>query len=166
MNKINLGFFLALTISLIQNLFFGVGKAQAFSEKEIKLNLVLQAYHSPLQGHEKQLIETAERYHLDWALLAAISGTESAFAKRMPHNCLNPFGWGIYGQNKLCFSSFDQAIETVGQGIGTKYNTSSLETIAHTYNSAHTQHWLKLTRNFLRRIKNQPVPASKLPITL
>ncbi len=158
-------------ITLVITAFFSPNQIRAgesinFSEKEIKLNLVLQKYNSPLQGHEKELITYAENYHLDWALLAAIAGTESAFAKRMPANCLNPFGWGIYGQNRLCFDSFNQAIQTVAQGIGTKYNITNLETIAKTYNSANTQHWLRLTRKFLYQIKNQPIPASKLPITL
>ena len=160
-------FLMALaTISIFSPKHVRAGESINFPEKEIKLNLVLQKYNSPLQGHEKELITYAEKYHLDWALLAAIAGTESSFGKRMPYQCLNPFGWGIYGQNRLCFDSFSQTIQTVAQGIGTKYNTTNLETIARTYNPVNTQHWLRLTRKFLYQIKNRPIPASKLPITL
>ncbi len=142
------------------------GESINFSEKEIKLNLVFKKYNSPLQGHEKEFLAYAQKYNLDWSLLAAIAGTESAFAKKMPYQCLNPFGWGIYGRHRLCFPSFKTAIETVSLKLGTKYDTSSLESIAKTYNPSHTQHWLKLTRYFIFQIKNQPIPASKLPFTL
>lgn len=133
-------------------------------DKEIKLKLVLKKYNSPFQGLEKVLIDTAEQYNLDWTVLAAISGTESSFAKRMPYQCINPFGWGIYGDNKLCFDSLELAIKGVGEGLGTKYNTSSLEAIARTYNPSYTAKWLSSTRFFINRIKNQVIPVSELPI--
>ena len=141
-------------------------KAYTLEEKEIKLNIVLQKYNSPMQGLEKLLIQTAEKYNLDWTLIASIAGTESSFAKRMPYQCINPFGWGIYGKNKICFKSLKESIKTVAEGIGTKYNTTSIESIAKIYNSANTSHWLKLTKFFMKTIKNQPIPPSKLPITL
>ncbi len=153
-------------ISLVSIFSSPVRAEEASSAEEIRLNLVLKKYHSPMEGQEKLLIATAKKYNLDWTLIAAIAGTESSFGKYMPYQCINPFGWGIYGDHKLCFSSFAEAIQVVGQTIGTKYNTSSLETIARTYNPSHTQHWLHLTKAFISKIKNQPIPVSKLPLTL
>src|SRR5689334_12873282 len=69
-----------------------------------QMRAVLTKYNSPMVGLESVLIATAEKYNLDWTLLAAIAGTESSFAKRMPHECISPYGWGIYGDNKLCFA--------------------------------------------------------------
>ncbi|GEM_PF-906937 len=138
---------------------------------ELRLRLVLEKYSSPLVGLENVLIETAVEYNLDWTLLAAISGTESSFAKRMPYtsdgkSCNNPFGWGIYGNNKLCFGSLEDAIRAVGKGIGTKYNTTSLETIGRTYNTVSTDGWIRHTRFFMNKIKNQEIPVRHLPVTL
>lgn len=134
--------------------------------KELKLKQVLSDYNSPLLGLESVLIHTAQAYELDWTLLAAIAGNESAFARRMPWQCTNPFGWGIYGDNKLCFESLEQSILGVGEGIGTKYNTTSVETIAYTYNPSNTKKWLSATRFFMNKIKNQDIPVSELPLEL
>lgn len=132
--------------------------------RELKLKLVLESYDSPLVGLESELIETAELYDLDWTLLAAISGVESSFAKRMPYNCNNPFGWGITGSKRLCFDKLENAIYKVGNGIGTKYNTNSLSTIAKTYNPGNYKDWAAKTQFFMNKIKNQDIPASLLPI--
>lgn len=134
--------------------------------KQLKLKTVLTNYNSPLVGLEKVLINTAEKYNLDWTLLAAITGNESAFAKRMPYQCNNPFGWGIYGDNKLCFESLEKSIIEVGKGLGTKYNITSLESIAYTYNPGNTNKWLSATKFFIRKIKNQDIPVSELPLEL
>lgn len=140
--------------------------AHGYDEQVIKMNLVLEEYHSPMAGLEKELIAAAKKYNLDWTLMAAIAGTESSFGKRMPHECINPYGWGIYGDNKLCFESFANAANTVAKGLGTKYNTTSLSTIAHTYNTVSTEGWISHTQFFINKIKNQDIPVDKLPITL
>lgn len=134
--------------------------------KKLKLRIVLKRYNSPLVGLEDVLIESAEQNGMDWTTLAAISGTESSFAKRMPYKCTNPFGWGIYGKNKKCFTNLETSINKVGQGIGEGYNTTSLYTIAKTYNPSHTNHWYNSTKFFVNKIKNQPLKASMLPLDL
>jgi hypothetical protein len=134
--------------------------------RALKLQNYLTQVGSPLVGQEELIIETAEKYELDWTLLAAIAGTESSFGKRMPHNCINPYGWGIYGDNKLCFADFAEAIAKVGEGIGTRYNTTSLETIGRTYNKANTAKWLANTRFFMNKIKSQAISAKQLPIEI
>src|SRR5262245_33388310 len=97
--------------------------------RSAQMRAVLTKYNSPMIGLENELITIAEKYDLDWTLMAAIAGTESSFGKRMPHDCINPYGWGIYGDNKLCFESFEHAAQTVASGLAKKYNTSSLESI-------------------------------------
>jgi hypothetical protein len=131
-----------------------------------QMHSVLESFHSPMSGHEQILIDTAEKYHLDWTILAAIAGTESSFGLHMPDKCVNPYGWGIYGDNKLCFTSFDDAISGIAQGLATKYNTTSLETIARTYNKVSTEGWISHTHYFMNRIKSVPIPVSSLPVTL
>lgn len=130
------------------------------------MRVVLTKYNSPMIGLEDVLIRTAEKYGLDWTLMAAIAGTESSFAKRMPHNCNNPYGWGIYGDNKICFGSLEASIEGVASGLAKKYNISSIESIARTYNKVSTEGWIKHTTFFMNKIKTAEIPVSSLPITL
>ena len=146
----------------------GIGPVNAIDHdpRAAQMRVVLTKYKSPMIGLESVLITTAEKYDLDWTLLAAIAGTESSFAKRMPHNCINPYGWGIYGDNKLCFKSLEDSIEGVASGLAKKYNISSLESIARTYNKVSTAGWIKHTRFFMNKIKTAQVPVSALPITL
>jgi len=139
---------------------------RAFDERVVKMHLVLEEYNSPMAGYEQELIEAAEKYNLDWTLMAAIAGTESSFGRRMPANCVNPYGWGIYGNNRLCFESFVDAANTVSQGLGERYNTTSLATIAATYNKVSTSGWLAHTTFFVNKIKNYEIPVHELPFTL
>lgn len=141
-------------------------KAVEHDSRPAQMRVVLTKYNSPMIGLEHKLIAIAEKYNLDWTLMAAIAGTESSFGKRMPHECINPYGWGIYGDNKLCFESFETAAEAVATGLAKKYNTTSLETIGRTYNKVSTEGWIKHTRFFMNKIKTAQVPVSALPITL
>lgn len=140
--------------------------ANEYDNRAAKMRVVLEKYNSPMVGLEDVLIRTAEKYKLDWTLMAAIAGTESSFAKRMPANCNNPYGWGIYGDNKICFKSLEESIEGVASGLAKKYNISSVESIARTYNKVSTAGWIKHTRFFMNKIKTAEVPVSSLPITL
>jgi len=143
-----------------------VPQALASDYRALQLRSYLEKVGSPMVGYETIMIKVAENHGLDWTLLAAIAGTESTFGKRMPHQCINPYGWGVYGQNKLCFTSFEDAIHKVGEGIGTKYNTSSLESIARKYNTVSTENWTSSTRFFMNKIKSQEISAKNLPIKL
>ncbi len=134
--------------------------------RPLAMRVVLEKYNSPMVGFESELIQIAEKYGLDWTLMAAIAGTESSFGKRMPANCINPYGWGIYGDNKLCFKSFPEAAEAVAKGLSTRYNTSSLESIGRTYNKVSTEGWISHTKFFMNKIKTAQIPVSSLPINL
>lgn len=131
-----------------------------------QMHQVLVKYDSPMLGSEIALIRIAEKYGLDWTLLAAIAGTESSFGRHMPFKCLNPYGWGVGGDNKLCFDSFTDAAEAVALGLSKKYNTRSLETIATTYNKVSTEGWISHTKFFMNKIKTAEIPVSALPIEL
>lgn len=141
-------------------------KAAEHDSREAQMRVVLTKYNSPMIGLENVLIKTAEKYGLDWTLMAAIAGTESSFAKRMPYQCNNPYGWGIYGDNKLCFKSLEDSIEGVASGLAKKYNISTLESIARTYNTVSTEGWISHTKFFMNKIKTAEIPVSSLPIIL
>lgn len=157
---------IVLILSLIS--LTNASEALAFDHdvRPLAMRVVLEKYNSPMVGYEAELIQIAEKYGLDWTLMAAIAGTESSFGKRMPANCINPYGWGIYGSNKLCFKSFPEAAEAVAKGLSTRYNTSSLESIGRTYNKVSTEGWINHTRSFMNKIKNASIPVAELPIEL
>lgn len=154
--------------SSILLLISGTTKIKAYENDHriAQMRVVLTKYNSPMLGLEDVLIRTAEKYNLDWTIMAAIAGTESSFGKRMPVNCINPYGWGVYGDNKLCFKSFEDSIEGVASGLAKKYNISSVDSIARTYNKVSTASWIAHTSFFMNKIKTAEIPVSALPITL
>ncbi|OGH18682.1 MAG: hypothetical protein A3C22_00715 [Candidatus Levybacteria bacterium RIFCSPHIGHO2_02_FULL_37_10] len=92
------------------------------SDSRIKsLGEFLQKYNSPLSPFASDFVEIADKYELDWKLVAAISGVESTFGQQIPYNSFNGWGWGIYGDNIIRFSSWNEGIETVSEGLRTQY---------------------------------------------
>lgn len=95
----------------------------------------LQAKDSPLASYAAEMIATADRYQFDWRLLPAIAGKESSFGKKTPWDkegqkpSYNAWGWGIYGDQVLSFSSWEEGIEKVGAGLCDGYLNKSLVTI-------------------------------------
>lgn len=85
------------------------------------LKTFLEKYSSPLTLYAKDFVETADLYRLDWRLVASISGVESTFGKHIPYNSYNGWGWGIYGDNIIYFSSWTDGIETVSNGLRVNY---------------------------------------------
>ena len=93
----------------------------------------------PLAGYGTKMVEVADKYGLDWRLLPAIAVREQSGGKVLPHNCpnrtvnYNVFGWA---SAKVCFTSYDQAIETVGMKLATLpyYKGKDLVGILQTYN--------------------------------
>src|ERR1035437_9299144 len=51
----------------------------------------LEKYNSPLVSYASTFVENADKYNLDWKLVAAISGVESTFGREIPNNSFN--GW-------------------------------------------------------------------------
>lgn len=81
----------------------------------------LHKYNSPLEPHSQLLVETADKYDLDFRLLVAIAHQESALCKIIPENSYNCWGWGIHSRGTLRFSSFEEGIETVAKGLRNEY---------------------------------------------
>ena len=95
----------------------------------------LQAKGSPLASYTAEMIATADKYQFDWRLLPAIAGKESSFGKKIPWDkerqkpSYNAWGWGIYGDQVLSFSSWEEGIEKVGAGLRDGYLNKNLVTL-------------------------------------
>ena len=130
----------------------------------------LKQYDSPLTPHAEDFVKYADKYDLDWKLVASISGLESTFGKAIPYDSYNGWGWGIYGDNMIRFSSWTEGIKTVSQGLRTNYinklGSENVYEIGRLYAASPT--WADRVTYFMEKIeefKNQKL-ANNLSISL
>jgi len=104
----------------------------AASSADARAELVrqyLETYGSPLEPYSKLLVDTADKYQLDYRLLTAIAQQESNLCKIIPPGSYNCWGWGIHSAGTLGFSSFEEGIETVSQGLRQEYLDKGFATV-------------------------------------
>lgn len=85
------------------------------------LSAFLIEYDSPMVDSADSFIEHADKNNLDWKFVVSIAGVESWFGQRIPYNSYNGWGWGVYGDNVIHFSSWDDGIETISYSLRSKY---------------------------------------------
>jgi len=85
------------------------------------LKKFLEEKNSPLADNAEDFVIYADKYNLDWRLVAAISGLESGYGQEIPGGTYNGWGWGIYGTNTHYFNSWSDGIETVSKGLRQQY---------------------------------------------
>lgn len=78
-------------------------------------------YNSPLLSYAKLIVDTADKYSLDWRLIPAIAMQESNLCLKIPKNSYNCWGFGIYSGKVKRFANFNQAIETVTKTLAVEY---------------------------------------------
>ena len=114
----------------------------------------LGQYSSPLVPFAADFVEIADKYNLDWKLVAAISGVESTFGQQIPYESFNGWGWGIYGDNTIRFSSWTEGIETVSEGLRTNYidkwGAKDVYEIGRFYAASPT--WARRVDYFMRKL--------------
>lgn len=129
----------------------------------------LEKFNSPLTPYAGTFVKIADKYNLDWKLVAAISGVESTFGKEIPYESFNGWGWGIYGDNMIRFSSWEQGIETVSEGLRTNYlnkwGARDVYEIGRIYAASPT--WAQRVEYFMNLIdKSGNSYLASLPISL
>ncbi len=144
--------------------------AKASDSRATILKNFLKQYNSPLTPFASDFVEIADKYDLDWKLVPAISGVESTFGQQIPHESFNGWGWGIYGNNVIYFSSWEKGIETVSLGLRTNYidkwGARDVYEIGRFYAASPT--WAQRVDYFMRKIdefKDQNL-AQSLSISL
>lgn len=144
--------------------------AQEASDSRVRiLREYLEKYNSPLVPFAGTFVETADKYNLDWKLVAAISGVESTFGQQIPYNSFNGWGWGIYGDNMIRFSSWNEGIETISEGLRNKYinkwGARDVYEIGRYYASSPT--WAQRVEYFMNKIEEYSNSnLASLPISL
>lgn len=97
-----------------------------FDFRALKLKVYLSGHNSPLAPYSAVFVEYADEYDLDWRLVAAISGVESTFGKRIPYESYNAYGWA---NGEYAFESWEDSIEIVSKTLREKYIDDGLTTI-------------------------------------
>jgi len=97
--------------------------------RPLLLRKFLESYRSPLAPYADYILETSEKYGLDWRLLVGIAGNESLFGRVIPYESYNAWGWGIHSRGTLKFSSWEEGIDRVARGLKENYIDQGLTTI-------------------------------------
>ena len=137
------------------------------NRSEVLRNFLIQ-YDSPLSGEAESFIKNADKYNLDWRLVASIAGLESTFGKHIPYNSYNGWGWGVYGDNVIRFNSWSEGIETISQGLRERYLKDKLESdpyfIGPTYAASPT--WAQRVSYFMEKMEEYKLRNAKSTLAL
>lgn len=105
------------------------GEATALDARPELIRQYFEYWGSPLVPYAGLVVETADRYQLDYRLTTAIAQQESNLCKFIPPGSNNCWGWGIHSAGTLGFDSFEQGIETVSKGLREEYLNKGYETV-------------------------------------
>ena len=124
--------------------------------RERVLKNYLMSHNSPMADSAGDFIYYADLYNIDWRLVAAISGVESTFGKRIPLNSYNAYGWN---NGKYSFESWTDSIEVVSKALREKYydnGATSIDRIARRY-APPSNTWNWKVKYFMNKIDNLPL---------
>jgi len=128
----------------------------------------LEQYNSPMVNEAENFVKYADKYDLDWRLVASIAGLESGFGKHIPYESYNAWGWGVYGDNVIRFESWEEGIETISHGLRTRYLKDRPESdpyvIGPTYASSPT--WAVRVTFFMNRMEEYRLRNAKSTLAL
>lgn len=116
----------------------------------------LQKYNSPLVPYAQKIVDTEDKYGLDFRLIPAIAQQESNLCHIIPYNSHNCWGWGITSESSLAFSSYDEAIETVSKGLKENYIDKGYLTpdqIMKKYTPSSPGSWAKGVNEFMANME-------------
>ena len=115
----------------------------------------LQGYHSPLADYATTIIETADKYNIDYRWIPAIAMQESGGCQKLIGNSKNCWGYGIHGGKVKMFDSFDQGIDTVGRYLArNKANgLDTIEKLGGIYNPSNYNDWKGKVNLFLTQMQ-------------
>lgn len=132
---------------------------ETIDARERLLAEFLTKYRSPLVPHTKYLIEVADNYNLDYRLLPAIAMQESNLCKKIPKNSdYNCWGFGIYGNKRTGFDSYEHAIDTVAKTLAQKYVDKGLDEpheIMSRYTPGSNGSWAESVNYFMNKIHEE-----------
>lgn len=173
-------FVLALTLSLLtyssfqRNSIVAMGKnprvafaALPVASGTLKINIISQdarlvavkdffkKYNSDLLPYADEVINSADKYSLDFRLIPAIAMQESSGCKNAPKDSYNCWGFGIYAKKVTKFANYYEAIDTVTKTLAKQYKAMGLETpeqIMTRYTPGSDGSWAKGVNHFMDQL--------------
>lgn len=115
----------------------------------------LESYHSPLAEYANTLVETADKYNIDYRWIPAIAMQESGGCAKVIGNSKNCFGFGIHGGKVKKFDSYEAGIDAVGKYLA-KNKENGLDTIdklGDLYNPINYNDWKGKVNLFLTEMQ-------------
>ncbi|MEK7458101.1 MAG: hypothetical protein AAB612_01275 [Patescibacteria group bacterium] len=91
----------------------------------------LARYTSPLQPYDhfaKFIVDTADKYGVDYRLIPAIMMQESNLCKAIPQGSYNCLGFGIHARGTLGFASYEESIDRATRELKKNYIDIGLDT--------------------------------------
>jgi len=126
-------------------------------DRKEALEAFFEKYNSPLKDNVDTFLKVADEFGIDYRLIPAISCMESTCGKFLIEGSYNPFGWGIYGDNAIYFKNYNEAIETVAEGLNKGYfakGFNTVEKIAPIYTPPNSINWKNGVNFFINRISD------------
>ena len=116
----------------------------------------LNRYESHLAPFSQKIVESSEKYGIDFRLIPAIAMQESNLCKKAPQNTHNCWGFGIYGGKVTSFSDYEEAIETISKTLLKDYKSLGLITpdqIMTKYTPSNNGDWALSVSYFMNQLQ-------------
>lgn len=133
--------------------------AKLNDSRVVKLEKFLRLHKSPMAENADDFVYFADKFDLDWRLVASIAGVESTFGKRIPAGSFNAYGWA---GGKHRFESWEKSIETVSKALREKYYNRGADTLTE-INRIYcppNPKWSSKVAFFMEKIDPHPVEFS------
>ena len=133
----------------------------SFVEQDARKAIVrdfFKKYKSDLLPFADEVVNTADKYGLDYRLIPAIAMQESNLCHKLTgklkgsYNC---WGFGVYGKIVTKFDNYQQAIETVTKTLAIQYKAKGLETpdqIMTKYTPGSNGSWANGVNQFMNQL--------------
>ena len=114
----------------------------------------LELYHSPLATYASDIVNTSDKYHIDYRWIPAIAMQESGGCAKVIGDSKNCWGYGIYGHHLTKFSTYQDGIDTVGKYLAKKQENglNTLDKLGSLYNPSNHDNWKGKVNLFLSQM--------------
>jgi hypothetical protein len=121
-----------------------------------KVRQFFRDYNSSLEPFAQNVVNSADKYNLDYRLIPAIAMQESNLCKKIIFKSYNCWGFGIYGTKVTKFDNYPQAIETVTKTLAHNYIAGGLitpEQIMAKYTPSNDGSWAASVNYFMNLLQ-------------
>jgi hypothetical protein len=121
----------------------------------VAVKAFFKKYHSDLLPYADNVINSADKYGLDYRLIPAIAMQESNLCKKAPKDSYNCWGFGIYAKQVKTFKNYAEAIDTVTKTLAMQYKANGLETpeqIMTRYTPGSNGSWARGVNQFMNQL--------------